>query len=113
MKQAAKRSVLFPFILSVQLLLMGVLAASLHAARQAEPTSLSPDKRGQAMKLLAEFRRHLGESIELKLEYVASIPRTKSGKFRAVISNIEKDHLAEMSQIESLLTATDSENNAS
>jgi phenylacetate-CoA ligase len=64
-------------------------------------------------QLLEEFRRHLGESIDLTLEYVDRIPRTKTGKFRAVISNIEKEHLAEMSQIESLLTSVDDESNAS
>jgi phenylacetate-CoA ligase len=64
-------------------------------------------------QLLDEFRRHLGESIDLDVEYVDKIPRTASGKFRAVISNIEKEHLAEMSQIESLLTSAEGEGNAS
>lgn len=40
-------------------------------------------------KLLAAFRERLGEQISIKINYLDSIPKTKSGKFKWVISNID------------------------
>lgn len=41
-----------------------------------------------AMMVVAEFKKRLGEKMNIDLEYVDSIPRTKSGKFRYVISRV-------------------------
>lgn len=40
-------------------------------------------------KLLVAFNERLGKQINIKLKYVDSIPKEKSGKFRWVISNIK------------------------
>ena len=40
------------------------------------------------MKLVAAFNERLGDQIKIQIEYVDSIPKTKSGKFKWVISNI-------------------------
>jgi phenylacetate-CoA ligase len=41
-----------------------------------------------AAMVVAEFQKRLGERMSIDLEYVESIPRTKSGKFRYVISKV-------------------------
>ena len=40
-------------------------------------------------KLLAAFNERLGDQVTIKIEYVDSIPKTKSGKFKWVISKIK------------------------
>jgi len=40
-------------------------------------------------QLLGELRSRLGQSIRVDIEYVANIPRTKTGKFRAVVSHLD------------------------
>lgn len=41
-------------------------------------------------KLMEGLRERLGESVEIKLNFVDHIPRESSGKFRWVISKIPK-----------------------
>ena len=41
-------------------------------------------------KLLCELRKRLGNQIEIKFKLVQNIPRTKSGKFHAVVSTLKK-----------------------
>ncbi len=38
--------------------------------------------------LMDEFRKRLGDDMKIKIEFVDSIPRTASGKFRWVISKV-------------------------
>ena len=38
--------------------------------------------------LLSELKKRLGEGIKIEIEFVDSIPRTASGKFRWVISKV-------------------------
>ena len=45
---------------------------------------------GDSAKLLEGLRERLGESVEIKLDFVDHIPRESSGKFRWVISKIPK-----------------------
>ena len=41
-----------------------------------------------AETLKKELKRRMGDDVEISIVYVESIPRTKSGKFRSVISHI-------------------------
>ena len=41
------------------------------------------------MQLLSAFAERLGKQMKFRIEYVSSIPKTDSGKFRWVISNIK------------------------
>ncbi len=43
--------------------------------------------------LLSNFRYRVGDRINIKIEHVADIPRTKSGKYRWVISKVPKGKL--------------------
>lgn len=45
-------------------------------------------------EMINRLRDRLGD-IEIRLEQVESIPRTKAGKFQAVVSNINQDHHAD------------------
>jgi len=46
------------------------------------------DASGQEKMLLAETRKRLGNNIQIDIEYLAEIPRTKSGKLRFVVSAV-------------------------
>ena len=41
-----------------------------------------------AAMVVAEFKKRLGARMQVDLEFVESIPRSKSGKFRYVISRV-------------------------
>ncbi|MBU6175839.1 MAG: hypothetical protein KGQ60_18700, partial [Planctomycetes bacterium] len=49
------------------------------------------DAYDQETLLLSETRKRLGSDIDIKIQYVDRIERTKSGKLRFVISTIGKD----------------------
>ncbi len=49
------------------------------------------DASGQEKMLLAETRKRLGHNISIEIEYLADIPRTKSGKLRFVISEVSSN----------------------
>jgi phenylacetate-CoA ligase len=40
--------------------------------------------------LLATLKKYLGDVISIELDYVSEIPRTKNGKFRQIVSTIER-----------------------
>jgi phenylacetate-CoA ligase len=42
-----------------------------------------------AARLVSELRKRVGECMKFKIEYVDSIPKTRAGKFQAVISNVD------------------------
>ncbi|MCD6277000.1 hypothetical protein J7J69_01990, partial [candidate division WOR-3 bacterium] len=44
-------------------------------------------------RLVSNIREHLGDSIKIDFLLVDAIPRTKTGKFRYVISHVEPDFL--------------------
>ena len=44
-------------------------------------------------ELLAETRKRLGPSIRIDIEYVSEIPRSRSGKFRAVVSELSRSQI--------------------
>ena len=46
---------------------------------------------GDESRLISAFRQRLGSEIEINVDYVASIPRTKTGKFKWVISRIKPE----------------------
>jgi phenylacetate-CoA ligase len=46
------------------------------------------EEAGEEQRLLAEARIRLGSDIRIRIEYVDSIPRTKTGKLRFVVSDI-------------------------
>lgn len=48
---------------------------------------------GDEDKILKEARLRLGSEIDIRFEYVEDIPRSPNGKFRFVVSNIEKKRL--------------------
>ncbi len=50
--------------------------------------------------LLKEMRGRLGERMKIEFEYLDRIPRSSSGKFRAVISKIEHVHISGTDKIE-------------
>lgn len=45
-----------------------------------------------AQDVVWELKKRLGEKTEIKVEEVAEIPRSSNGKFRAVISKVNKNH---------------------
>ena len=47
------------------------------------------DKVNQEKSVISETRKRLGEEIEISIEYLEQIPKTKSGKLRFVISEIK------------------------
>jgi phenylacetate-CoA ligase len=51
------------------------------------------DSSGEEQKLLKEARQRLGDEIKISIEYVDKITRTRSGKLRFVISEIESGKL--------------------
>ena len=40
-------------------------------------------------KFLNKLRTQVGNAIEIKIEFVDSIPRTRGGKFKLIISEVE------------------------
>jgi phenylacetate-CoA ligase len=52
------------------------------------------DSSGTETRLLNEARKRLGKDIILSVEYVESLPRTKSGKLRFVVSELEDGKLS-------------------
>lgn len=55
--------------------------------------------------LITALRSRLGESLDLQIHYVERIPRTKSGKFRAVVSTIISPDLPGARQTAEYITA--------
>jgi phenylacetate-CoA ligase len=55
------------------------------------------DSSGSEKKLLNEARKRLGNDIKLGVEYVDTIPRTRSGKLRFVVSELEEGKLNRVS----------------
>jgi phenylacetate-CoA ligase len=55
------------------------------------------DSSGSEKKLLEEARKRLGNDIKLGVEYVDTIPRTRSGKLRFVVSELEEGKLNRLS----------------
>jgi phenylacetate-CoA ligase len=47
------------------------------------------DECGEESQLLLETRKRLGHDINIQIRYVNSIERTKSGKLRFVVSNLD------------------------
>ena len=43
--------------------------------------------------VLKEARERLGKEVKIDFEYVEAIPRTKSGKFRFIVSNVDKQKI--------------------
>ena len=56
-------------------------------------------------QLRRELTTRLGDRMDIRIEYVPSIPRAKNGKFRAVISKIDSKQMPETSKIQAF-TAT-------
>ena len=55
------------------------------------------DSSGAEKKLLDEARKRLGKDIKLSVEYMGTIPRTRSGKLRFVVSELEEGKLNRVS----------------
>ena len=55
--------------------------------------------------LITALRRRLGDSIDLQIDYVERIPRTKAGKFRAVVSTITSSAVPGACQTAEYITA--------
>ena len=51
-----------------------------------------------------ELRERLGESIRIEFNYVDSIPRSRTGKFRAVISNLKSDNMPNLQDMSTLIS---------
>ena len=50
--------------------------------------------RAHRIELEEQFRRRVGDDLEIQFELVDAIPRLPSGKFRAVVSEVEHGKLA-------------------
>jgi phenylacetate-CoA ligase len=53
------------------------------------------DAAGEEKRLLTEARTRLGDETRIDIEYVAAIPRTRSGKLRLVVSEIPEGRIAD------------------
>ncbi len=52
------------------------------------------DAAGEEERMMAEARKRLGNEIRVDIEYVETIPRTRSGKLRLVVSEISDGRIA-------------------
>jgi phenylacetate-CoA ligase len=64
-----------------------IVQESLALTRLMLVTAASFD-RGRAAEIVAGFRRRLGPSVAVEVEFVDHIPAEKSGKYRYIISHV-------------------------